>query len=179
MSCDQPAVTVDALRLSDLPAALAIQAEAYPEFLREGEHAFRSRITLIRSYCLAARCYGQLLGYLLAHGWRRRSPPPIGAILDDSVPSEVLFLHDLSVASTGRGLAIGRQLVEQAFALAAEDGLHRAELIAVEGAAAYWSKLGFVTEPVSRDLQEKVRGYGNSACWMARALGKIDREDGD
>tara|TARA_A100001391_G_scaffold83275_2_gene54509 strand:+ start:13975 stop:14514 length:540 start_codon:yes stop_codon:yes gene_type:complete len=179
MSCDQPAVAVDALHLSDLPAALEIQAEAYPEFLREGESAFRSRITLTRSYCLAARCDGQLLGYLLAHGWRRASPPPIGAILDDSVPSEVLFLHDLSVARAGRGLAIGRKLIEHAFALAAKDGLHRAELIAVKGAAAYWSKLGFVAEPVSRELQEKVSIYGNSACWMARALGKIDREDGD
>ena len=179
MSCDQPTVAIDALCLSDLPAALAIQAEAYPEFLREGESAFASRITLTRSYCLAARCDGQLLGYLLAHGWRRASPPPVGAILDDTVPSEVLFLHDLSVASAGRGLAIGRQLVEQAFALAASDGLHRAELIAVEGAAVYWSRLGFVAEPVSAELQEKVSCYGNSACWMARSIGRLGRESGD
>ncbi|OYX63570.1 MAG: GNAT family N-acetyltransferase [Sphingomonadales bacterium 32-64-17] len=171
MSCDQRTVAVDALCLRDLPAALAIQAEAYPEFLREGESAFRSRVTLKNSYCLAANHDRQLLGYLLAHGWRRQSPPPIGAILDDSVPSEVLFLHDLSVASSGRGLDIGRKLVEHAFALAANDGLRRAELIAVEGAADYWSKLGFVAEPASRELQEKVSAYGNSACWMARAIG--------
>ncbi|RIV89913.1 GNAT family N-acetyltransferase [Aurantiacibacter xanthus] len=172
MSCDSRTVVVDALRLPDLPAALAIQAEAYPPFLREGESAFASRIALSASYCLAARREGELLGYLLAHGWRRQSPPAVGAVLGDGGPSEVLFLHDLSVAAAGRSLAIGRKLVERAFALAAQDGLRRAELIAVEGAAGYWGKLGFVAEPVSRELAEKVRGYGEAACWMARAIGE-------
>ncbi|WP_137679899.1 GNAT family N-acetyltransferase [Aurantiacibacter suaedae] len=172
MSCDSRTVAIDALRLPDLPAALAIQAEAYPPFLREGESAFASRIALSASYCLAARREGQLLGYLLAHGWRRQSPPAVGAILHDGEPSEVLFLHDLSVSASGRGLAIGRKLAERALALAAQDGLRRAELIAVEGAARYWSKLGFVAEPVSRALAEKVRGYGEAACWMTRAIGE-------
>ena len=172
MSCDSRTVAIDALRLPDLPAALAIQAEAYPAFLREGESAFASRIALTASYCLAARRDGQLLGYLLAHGWRRLSPPAVGAILGDGAPSEVLFLHDLSVAAAGRGLAIGRKLVERAFALAVQDGLRTAELIAVAGAAGYWGKLGFVAEPVSRELAEKVGGYGEAACWMTRAIGE-------
>lgn len=170
MSREDPAMTIDALRPQDLPAALDIQREAYPPFLVEEEHAFLSRIELAASYCLAARQGEKLLGYLLAHGWTRESPPALGTPVADGVPSEVLFVHDLAVSSAGRGLELGERLVTRAFALAARNGLRRAELIAIEGAADYWRRLGFVETPLSGELSGKLATYGSTARWMTREI---------
>jgi len=170
MTADTPAMTITALRPSDLPAALALQAESYPPFLVEAEAAFASRMTLAATHCLAARRDGVLLGYLLAHGWAEQSPPAVGMVLAEGVPSEVLFIHDLAVSSAGRGLGIGATLIGHALQRAARDGLRRAELIAVEGAAAYWQRLGFTAAATSGALAEKVATYGPHACWMARDI---------
>ncbi len=166
MSRDEKGLSIVPLGPEDLPAALGIQSAAYPPFLVEDERAFRSRIDLAASYCLAAKREGVLLGYILAHGWRRGAPPPVGAVLSEGVASEMLYIHDLAVAPAGRGLNIGRRLVAHAFELAARDGLREAELIAVEGAADYWQMLGFGEPPVGGDLAAKLRSYGRSARWM-------------
>ena len=170
MSREGSAISIEALRQQDLPAALNIQTEAYPPALIEEEAAFRSRINLAASYCLAARREDELLGYLLAHGWKRRSPPALGPLLAADVPSEVLFIHDLAVSSSSRGLGVGQKLITRAFALAAEDGLHSAELVAVEGAAGYWRQFGFVDAADSDELLEKLGMYGHGARWMTREI---------
>lgn len=170
MSRENPAISIDTLRPQDLPAALDIQKEAYPPFLVEEEGAFLSRLNLTASYCFAAKHGGVLSGYLLAHGWARRSPPALGVSLADGVPSEVLFIHDLAVASSGRGLRVGQQLVGHAFRLATRAGLRSAELIAVEGAADYWQRFGFTEGAASDALLEKLRAYGAHARWMTREI---------
>lgn len=154
------------LRSDDLSAALAIQQQAYPPFLVEDADAFASRLNAAAPFCLAATQDGVLIAYLLAHGWHRQAPPPIGTILANDVPGEVLFLHDLAVAPAGRGSGVGRILVQRAFDMAAATGLHSAELIAVEGAATYWRTLGFAEGATSPVLAAKVAGYGAGARWM-------------
>lgn len=170
MSRTNPTISVEVLGQQDLPAALNIQAETYPTFLIEDEGTFLSRVNLPASYCLAAKYENELLGYLLAHSWSRQSPPPLRSLLPGHVPSEVLFIHDLAVSSAKRGLMVGKRLVTRAFELAAQDGLRSAELIAVEGAADYWRRLGFVEGVVSSELGEKLGTYGTSARWMTREV---------
>lgn len=167
---ENPSIAIQALGRRDLPAALDIQAQTYPAFLVEEADAFRSRIDLSASYCLAAKHGGDLLGYVLAHGWRSQSPPSVGTVLADGVPGEVLFIHDLAVAPARHGLGVGHRLIARAFELAFQDGLRRAELIAVEGAADYWRRLGFVEEAVSGELRAKVGTYGPLARWMTRQI---------
>lgn len=164
------AISIEALRQQDIPAALNLQREAYPPTLLEEEDVFLSRINLAASYCFAAKHGEELLGYLLAHGWKRQSPPPLGTVLVDCARSEVLFIHDLAVSSSSRGLGVGHRLVTRAFELAAQDGLRSAELIAVEGAADYWRRLGFAEGAVSGELSEKLSTYGTLARWMARDI---------
>lgn len=166
-------LTIRPLAPGDVPAALAIQAQAYPAFLREDEPAFASRIATRASYCLAATRNGALVAYLLAHGWRSLAPPPIGTILPVEAPSEVLFIHDLAVSPEGRGSGIGGDLIRRAFDLAARGGLATAELIAIEGAAPYWASLGFEVVACSADLATKVAAYGAQARMMGRALGEL------
>ncbi|ODT89525.1 GNAT family N-acetyltransferase [Phenylobacterium sp. SCN 70-31] len=170
MSHPSPGVSIRPLALADVADMLRIEAEAYPPSLREGEAMFASRLRLAASYCLAATRDGQLIAYLIAHGWPARAPPALGSVLSDG-PSEVLYIQDLAVSPAGRGLKIGEALVAHAFERAADDGLPAAELIAVEGAGRYWRSLGFREAPVSRALAGKVASYGPEARWMSRKIG--------
>ncbi|MFY8195760.1 GNAT family N-acetyltransferase [Novosphingobium sp. B1] len=163
-------IIIRPLARCDLPAALTIQSEVYPSFLVEPPDAFASRLGVSPQFCLAAVLDGELAGYLLAHGWPRQSPPPVGAILSPSARNEVLLIHDLAVGANGRGLDLGRRLVNRAFELAAQQKLDRAELIAVEGAAAYWRSLGFAAAEISAELEAKVAAYGSQACWMTQTI---------
>ena len=160
----------DRLTNADITEALAIQSRLYPPALVESEAVFLNRISLSASYCLCARKAGEMVGYLLAHGWRSGSPPPIGTVLDTGTPSEILYIHDLAVSPAGRGLALGRLLVERAFAAAAEHGLREAQLVAVEGAHGYWSRLGFGEPQVTPELKAKLATYGEDARWMTRSV---------
>lgn len=156
---------------ADLQEALAIQSEAYPAFLVESEVSFASRLDAEYPYCLAATVGGRLSGYVLAHGWHRSSPPELGAPLSGAGPVEILFIHDLAVATAGQGLGIGRRLVDHAFDLAMHDGLKSAELVAVEGAAGFWKTMGFVTLDATPEIAAKLAGYGRGATWMGRTIG--------
>lgn len=155
---------------SDLPAALAIQSAVYPPFLVEHTEALASRVSIPSHCCFAAILKGELVAYLLAHGWPKQSPPPIGAILSPAASSEVLFIHDLAVGPQARGMGLGRQLVERAFESAVHQKLARAELIAVEAAAAYWRSLGFAETRMSSEIQAKIATYGEDARWMTRKI---------
>lgn len=173
MTYERSAISVRRLETTDLSAALAIQSQTYPAFLREDAGAFASRLGVAASYCLAAMRGDVLIGYLLAHGWPSQAPPAVGTHLAPDASSDVLFIHDLASSSAGRGAGIGRKLVGRAFELAARDGLTMAELVAVEGAATYWRTLGFTQAAAPPALAAKVAAYGPEARWMTRAISPI------
>lgn len=153
-----------------MPAALDLQATIYPTSLLEGEDAFLSKISFSASYCLGAKQEGQLVGYLIAHGWKHRSPPPLGTSLAHDAPIEILFLHDLAVSPLKRSQRVGQSLVNHTFEMARRDGLFTAELVAIEGAANFWRSIGFVETAAATDVQQKLETYGNTARWMTRQL---------
>ncbi|QBX36932.1 GNAT family N-acetyltransferase [Brevundimonas sp. S30B] len=161
---------IGALLADDLPAALALQAAAYPAFLLEDRHAFASRLSISASYCLAAKRGDELLGYLLAHGWPRGSPPAVGMILPAHAACEVLYIHDLAISPAGRSAGIGRQLVSRALEQSGRDGLQIAELIAVQGASSYWRGLGFDEATPPPAAVQKIASYGEDARWMTRRI---------
>jgi ribosomal protein S18 acetylase RimI-like enzyme len=165
-----PTILIDRLDDGDLPAALAIQSRAYPPALVESEAVFRNRLELESSFCLAARQGAALVGYLIAYGWRSNSPPALGTVIMSVAECEVLFIHDLAVASMGRRLGIGRMLVEHAFSLAGIAGITASQLVAVDGAAPFWRKLGFRDTAAAASVGEKLASYGVDARWMTRAI---------
>jgi GNAT superfamily N-acetyltransferase len=134
----------------------------------EPEEAFASRIAVQGAYCLVAIRADVPVAYLLAHRWKRQSPPPLGTVLKGEPEGDVLFIHDLAACPTERGSGVGQALVMHVFDLAARDGLRAAELIAVQGAARYWRTLGFVDGDISAGLSAKIASYGSDARWMMR-----------
>lgn len=153
-----------------LAPALVLQSQVYPAFLVEPEEAFASRLRVAAPFNLVIEREGCLLAYLLAHAWPRRSPPAVGTVLASDQDGDTLYLHDLAVSPAARGTGIGQLLVAHGMALATAAGLERAELIAVEGAADYWRRLGFRAETPPSALADKVAAYGPAARWMWRPL---------
>lgn len=155
------------LTLDDLPAALALQARNYPPALHDGPAAFASRIRVAPQWCWAVEREGELLAYLLSHPWARYSPPAPDTVLERA-QGECWFIHDLSVASRARGLGLARLLIMHA---SAAHTLKRSELIAVEGARAFWLRHGWVDAlGAPPELVRKVQAYGPSAAYMVRDL---------
>ncbi len=105
---------------------------------------------------LAASVKGQLVGYMLAHGWQRNAPPPLGTPLEEVGFAEILFIHDLAVETTGQGLGIRRRLVDHASDPAVQDGLKSAERVAVEGAAGFWKTMGFAALDATPEITAKL-----------------------
>jgi GNAT superfamily N-acetyltransferase len=151
---------------ADLPAALALQAAGYPPPLHDGQAAFASRLVVAPDWCWAAESDGKLDGYLLSHPWPSFSPPAPDTVLERA-EGGVWYIHDLSIAGHARGQGVGRALIEAC--LAAHPGVGRSELIAVEGAAPFWERLGWArVDALPESLASKVAGYGPAAIYMAR-----------
>lgn len=122
-------------------------------------------------YCLAASVNGQLVGYPLTHGLQPNAPLSLGALLKEVGSVEILFIHDLTVATVGQGLGIGNRLVDYAFDLAVHDGLTSTELVAVKGATAFWTTMGFVMLNATPEIAAKLAGYGRGATGKGRMIG--------
>lgn len=176
MNPERQALTIRRMSSRDLPAAYQLQLDSYPAFLIDRQEAFASRLRIDSSCCLVARRNGVLAGYLLAHGWLRHAPPGVNEVLPLHAPNEILYLHDLSVSPSARGLGLGRLLVQTAFKLAPGAGLAAAELIAVDGASGFWLGLGFSDGPVTPELAEKVAAYGSGARWMSRTIAMAEEQ---
>lgn len=150
----------------DLAAALDIQARGYPPEIRDGEAAFASRMAAAPGWCWAVETDGRLDAYLLSHPWTSMRPPEPDTVLDAAM-GDVWYIHDLSVAPWARGQGLGHQLL--AACLDAQRQITRSELIAVDGAAPFWSRLGW--SPLGRPedaLASKLARYGPSAIYMTR-----------
>lgn len=164
--------TLRTLRGEDLADVLALQADSYPPALRDSLDAFASRLALPGGYCHVAEMNGRSVGYILAHPWPSRQPPAVDTVLDLPATATpcVLYVHDLSVSATAKGIGLGAQLLDAALDEARRRGLVSAELVAVPGAAGFWQRLGFLPQEVGPDLARKVRHYGDGAVYMSRAL---------
>ena len=152
--------------MSDLPAALELQALGYPAHLRDGEAAFVSRLRVAPGWCWVAHTRSLLEGYLLSHPWASMSPPAPDVVLH-AAEGPIWYVHDVSVGALVRGQGVARAMLDACFA--ANPGIRRSELIAVEHAGGFWERQGWrpLPEP-SAALAAKVAGYGDHASYMVR-----------
>lgn len=163
------------MRAEDVPAVLAIQAQAYAGFeVLEDAALFHNRLQLSPATCWVARIDGAMVGYLVSYPWTRDMPPPLNqcvAHLPDGADS--WFLHDCAVGGAAAGLGVGRQLVTTALQSAARQGWRHATLVSLAPAVHFWRRQGYRPRTIAaadRALLDKLQGYGEGACYMARAL---------
>lgn len=160
------------LRPEDISEVLALQASVYPPAYHEAGAAFLSRLAYGRGLPVLARDGGgKMVGYLFAHPWHRGGVPALGRLLPDCGAADRLFVHDLTVAPASQGGRVGYRLLATLLAQANALGLAEVGLVAVAGAAGYWSCLGFVPDTGAGALV----GYGDGAVSMRGALATVRR----
>lgn len=173
---------VRAMVAADLPAVLAIQAEAYAGagFQPEPAAVYRDRMALAGDLCLvAADAEDVAAGYLVSHPWHGGAPPALHAQLGRlPAAADCWYLHDCAVAARAHGQGIAGLLFRAAQARARLRGLRSAALVAVGDAAAYWQRLGYAAQH-RPELAAKLAGYGPGACYMARAIAAAGNRAGD
>lgn len=159
-----------AMTTADLDAVAAIAAVGFPDHF-EGRDCFENRLALNPSGCFVlAGEAGAPSGYLVAYPWTRDGAPAlntlIAAIPDDAA---VMYLHDLAIDPAVRGGGWSRPIVERLADEARAAGWPALTLVAVNDAAPFWARHGFVAA-APPGMADKLAGYGPDARYMVRRL---------
>lgn len=152
---------------ADLDAVCDIAGVAFPDHPEDRE-VFAERLGLHPAGCFALGAPAR--GYLVAYPWRADEVPPLNSFLGGlPADADLLYLHDLALAADARGGGFATRAVELLAETAADAGWPAIALVAVNGAAPFWNKLGF-RERETPALREKLKSYGEGAHYMVRRL---------
>lgn len=154
----------------DLDAVAAVAAVGFPDHF-EGRDCFENRLALNPAGCFVlAGEDGRPRGYLVAYPWPENAAPALNTLID-AIPDEasVMYLHDLALDLSVRGGGWSRPIVERLAQDARAAGWPALTLVAVNDAAPFWERHGFVA--VERPgMADKRAGYGPDARYMIRRL---------
>ncbi len=143
-------------RADDAEHIAALAAAALGAY-GEAADLYVERIALAPDGCLALDRDGVLLGHFISHPWRRGAVPalhaPLGAIPADA---DCWYIHDVVIAPQARGGGFAAVALEIAARAARARHIDRLSLIAVGGADAYWTRLGFMPGPHPAPLPDAV-----------------------
>ena len=159
-----------AMTAADLDAVAAIAAIGFPDHF-EGRDCFENRLALSPAGCFVlAGADGEAHGYLVAYPWTVDAAPALNTLIA-AIPDEaaVMYLHDLAIDPSVRGGGWSRPIVERLAHDARAAGWPALTLVAVNDAAPFWERHGFVVaDPPGMAAQ--LAGYGESARYMIRLL---------
>lgn len=152
----------------DLDAIMRIQAEAYGQTLIESRACMAERLNMQDSLSLIAAQHNQAIAYLLMYCSTPGKITPFNGpfiACPENTTIKTLYLHDLAVSNSGRGLGIATQLIEQARSCAQKLGCHSMSLVAVQDALPFWQKNGF--HPLTANEQQNLtlNSYADNAVF--------------
>lgn len=155
---------------ADLDAVTALAAVGFPNHF-EGRECFANRLALNPSGCfILAGAQEPPRGYLIAYPWRADDAPALN-ILVDRIPdaAAVMYLHDLTLDPQVQRAGWTRPIVERLATEARAAGWPALTLVAVNDAAPFWERRGFVAvDPPG--MADRLAGYGPDARYMVRRL---------
>jgi ribosomal protein S18 acetylase RimI-like enzyme len=147
---------------------LRIQDYCYTEIEPESSESLQAKILASPDTCLIAESSEGMLGYLIAAPILYPHLPALNApTFEVSASADTIYIHDLAVASAGRGKGIAKALLSASINAAKRSGLSRACLVAIQNSQKFWQQFGFetVTEPTD-ELMLKLESYGADAQLM-------------
>jgi predicted N-acetyltransferase YhbS len=166
-------LTILPMAETDLAQVLAIQSVCYTEVAPESLESIRSKLQASPSTCSVAVSSGAVVGYLIAFPSSFENPPTLNQELCELPRKpDCLYLHDLAISPSARGLGVGAALVAKFSEQLKRFRFPRASLIAVQGSAVYWERFGFQGVDVNDKIREKLRSYGERVVYMAREMEK-------
>lgn len=155
---------------ADLDAVADIAVIGFPDHF-EGRACFENRLGLNPSGCFVlADAGGAPRGYLVAYPWQAEAAPALNTLIE-AIPADatVLYLHDLALHPDVRGGGWSQIIIERLFDQARAEGWPALALVAVNDAAPFWERRGFVVVD-SPAIKAKLAGYGADSRYMIRPL---------
>ncbi|MGQ9368966.1 GNAT family N-acetyltransferase [Azospirillum sp. A39] len=153
---------------SDLAAVLSVAGEVHRDYPERPE-IFAERLRLFPAGCrIAADTAGAVLGYAVLHPGVLGRPPaldaPLGRLPDSA---DCLYLHDVALLASARGLGLGEAVVAYARRLAGERRLAWLALTSTPAAAGYWRRAGFGPfAAADTALAAKLASYGDGMAYL-------------
>lgn len=158
------------MRSEDLAAVVAIAGAVHPDF-PEDAAVFAERLALFPVGCLVLDDGTDAVGYMVSHPWHLGAPPALDSRLG-ALPevADTYYVHDVALLDRARGTGAASAGVRRLVDLADRLGLPSMSLVAVNGSAPFWERLGFLWEAGEGDaaLAGKLAGYGADARYMVR-----------
>ena len=141
---DQPNLLVRPLVSADLAEIARIERESYPPELRESEAALLSKMALFRAGALGCVDGSRMRGYAFALPWTAGTLIGVGQVIE-ALPAEpdVMYVHDMVVDPACRRQGVASTLFGEIARVAGGLGLAWFVLVAVQGSAPFWQRLGF------------------------------------
>ncbi len=168
---------------ADLPQLGAIEAEAYPPEVVEGNEVLASIFRCYPPGCFVAVLASRVLGYLLSFPTTRSECPcALGAnhtTHDGDQSPDCYYIHDLAVKKTARGQRLGSRLVRCAHDLAKTIGYAGQSILltAVNNSESHWQKHGYTalhTEALLASMQSRLMSnYPAGSLMMERRAAVI------
>jgi hypothetical protein len=155
--------------LADLPEIDRIAKIIHPD-LPERAETFAEKLALSALTCLVV-CDGiNIRGYAIAYPWRMNDMPPLDTLFG-KLPAEasVLFIHDVALLPSVRGLGLVERLLAILSAAGRKLNLEQMTLAAVYGSEDAWFRYGFRRSPMCEKLVAQSSSYG-TAVYMTRAF---------
>jgi ribosomal protein S18 acetylase RimI-like enzyme len=160
------------LRSEHMADVLRIQDDCYTEIEPESLESLQAKILASPETCLLAETSEGALGYLIAAPVIYPHLPALNAPTFQLLAGgDTLYIHDLAVASAGRGNGVAQLLVRAAIDAGKRIGLSKACLVAIQNSQKFWAKFGFEVEAESHDaLIPKLASYGAGAELMRAVI---------
>ncbi|WP_310734231.1 GNAT family N-acetyltransferase [Shewanella sp. SR44-3] len=172
------------IKLNDWPEILAIQAQCYTELEPESLAVLQNKVQLGANTCFAITHKNLLIGYCLAHPWKKGLSIALNKQLCGLDETDCLYLHDIALLPSAQGLGIGERVLNALIDAAHQLALDSICLVAVQGAQHYWRRHGFSPQQTQTLLAHKqtrsntlrdaqLMSYPKDACPMSLSLDTV------
>ena len=176
-------VVIRRMTAADLPGCVEVQRVCYPGYYQEGIETYQHRLSAYPEGCFVAVSSetNAVIGYGQSFPWTTEDLAPCGieevrfreqiTRIRGLVNKAAYHVHDVATTSSGKG--VGSALFLSCVNHAIAEGYARAQLIAVLGMQAVWSRPQFGFTPAHHSDTATLESYaygGVPACYMVRQL---------
>ncbi|KAM0811640.1 hypothetical protein AB5N19_11996 [Seiridium cardinale] len=154
------------MTLSDIVAVSYVANSIHPS-LPESDYVFAERVELFPKGCMVLVEGDEVCGYAISHPIRQCQTPALDSLIESiPVDADQYYIHDIAILPKARGG--GHAAAGITKLLAVGERFPTTCLISIYGTAPFWSRFGFVPEPVDGVLAEKLLDYGDDATYLVR-----------
>lgn len=154
------------MREGDLAGVHALAKRVHLEYPEAPEVA-RERLALGGAWCSVLDDGTTILGYLIAHPWKRFAPPALDTLLGEPAEDpDCLYLRDFVIAPERRGHGDAPLLLAPLFSQALES-FPTIALVSIAGLDGYWRRWGFSVVSVP-GIDAILGSYDVNAVYMER-----------